>query len=349
MADTKRARNSESPPSKWFRVLSLSISCIAFALVVFRADDVWQSLNIIGVSYVTTFFIFVSLLLLGHFVFSLLSHMLRTRKDETINKANWYRAYWSRFPFADNACALVAFVATSTCFSANKVKVIGTEGFQYDDLFIQWDRVLFLGRAPWELTHRLLPTAALTKWIDLLYHPLFIPMVVGYILCFSTRARADLRYTYMLTYLASFVIIGMMMATTLSSAGPVFYGDLVGDEAVFAPLLDRLDLQSEAAGPFTSILARNYLLALHLNGEARFFGGISAMPSMHIALAYMWAFAAWQINRPLGVVVHVYAAVIWIGSVHLGWHYFVDGLVSLIVLTVIWRILGRAMGLYQKP
>lgn len=110
-----------------------------------------------------------------------------------------------------------------------------------------------------------------------------------------------------------------------------------------------LDLQSEIAGPFTFRIAADYLLNLELNERVGLFGGISAMPSMHMAWTYMWAFAAWQINRGLGIVAHFYAVIIWIGSVHLGWHYFVDGLVSLIVVTIIWQLFGRAMGLYAKP
>ena len=89
--------------------------------------------------------------------------------------------------------------------------------------------------------------------------------------------------------------------------------------------------------------------ALHTRGEAGFFGGISAMPSMHITLAFLLVFAAWHMNRLLGVGVTIYALIIWFGSVHLAWHYFVDGLVGLIALCVIWAICGRAMGLYDNP
>ena len=44
--------------------------------------------------------------------------------------------------------------------------------------------------------------------------------------------------------------------------------------------------------------------------------GISAMPSLHVAMAVFWT---------------------WIGSFHLGWHYALDGLVSLIGVILIWR------------
>ena len=67
---------------------------------------------------------------------------------------------------------------------------------------------------------------------------------------------------------------------------------------------------------------------------------------MHIVLASLWAFAAWHMSRVLGVALTGYVALIWIGSVHLGWHYFSDGLVSLVIIATVWWLVGRAMGLY---
>lgn len=72
------------------------------------------------------------------------------------------------------------------------------------------------------------------------------------------------------------------------------------------------------------------------------------MQSMHVVLAFLSTFAAWHINRIIAVPVTLYAVIVWIGSVHLGWYYFVDGLVGLAALALIWAIYGRAMGLYGK-
>ena len=77
-------------------------------------------------------------------------------------------------------------------------------------------------------------------------------------------------------------------------------------------------------------------------------GGISAMPSMHIVLAFLWVLPVWHLNRVLGAIITFYALIIWIGSVHLGWHYFVDGLVGVAVLGPIWYAAGRAFGLYGR-
>jgi hypothetical protein len=152
----------------------------------------------------------------------------------------------------------------------------------------------------------------------------------------------------MLTYLAGFVVIGMVGAGLLDSAGPVFDSILYGDGSTFGPLNDRLQAQlAEGGGPVTADQIRQYLLRLQQAGEIRFGGGISAMPSMHMVLVFIWVFPSWNIHRTVGIIVALYAGIIWIGSVHLGWHYFVDGLVSLVIIGIIWRVAGHIVGLYR--
>ena len=53
--------------------------------------------------------------------------------------------------------------------------------------------------------------------------------------------------------------------------------------------------------------------------------GISAMPSMHVAIATLFALVCWRVRRWLGIVMTIYAVIIMLGSVDLGWHYAVDG------------------------
>jgi hypothetical protein len=45
----------------------------------------------------------------------------------------------------------------------------------------------------------------------------------------------------------------------------------------------------------------------------------------------------------------VFAAAIMIGSVHLGWHYAIDGYVGGLVATALWYATGRAISRYGSP
>jgi hypothetical protein len=65
-------------------------------------------------------------------------------------------------------------------------------------------------------------------------------------------------------------------------------------------------------------------------------------------MAVLFACAAWKIGPRLGVLATIYAFVIWIGSVHLGWHYALDGVVACVLTIVTWYAVGRVPGLWPR-
>ena len=85
-----------------------------------------------------------------------------------------------------------------------------------------------------------------------------------------------------------------------------------------------------------------------LNGFGGTFigSGISAMPSLHVAMAYLLYLA---VSARLKLIALVYVGLIWIGSVHLGWHYAVDGLLSILVVFLIWRGAGSFVEWLERP
>jgi membrane-associated phospholipid phosphatase len=69
-----------------------------------------------------------------------------------------------------------------------------------------------------------------------------------------------------------------------------------------------------------------------------FASGISAMPSMHVAMATLFAIAGFRRSRLLGGIFTVYALTIWVASVHLGWHYALDGVVGAAMMGALWSL-----------
>jgi membrane-associated phospholipid phosphatase len=65
------------------------------------------------------------------------------------------------------------------------------------------------------------------------------------------------------------------------------------------------------------------------------------MPSVHNGLAVLFALAAFRLNRVAGWALAAYAVFIWLGSIHLGWHYALDGLVAGSLTYGIWLVCGR--------
>jgi membrane protein implicated in regulation of membrane protease activity len=69
---------------------------------------------------------------------------------------------------------------------------------------------------------------------------------------------------------------------------------------------------------------------------------------MHNAIAILAACAALEINRILGWLLVLFAALIFIGSIHLGWHYALDGVVAAIVSIGLWISSAALLRRYER-
>ena len=58
----------------------------------------------------------------------------------------------------------------------------------------------------------------------------------------------------------------------------------------------------------------------------------------------MFVLLARRAHRWLMVAAIAFCAVVLFGSVHLGWHYAVDGYFSIAATVVIWKIVGYVLG-----
>ena len=330
--------------ARLFQGCAAVLALVSVLLLWTQSDDFADDAIAIGSTYWTAILFFALSMLFIHFLaINLLAFVKGTRPQNTLR---WYMDYFNAARVGDLLFGTISPVVVLACFTTYKAKVIGADGYAFDQTFVDWDRLIFGGRDAWEVTHSLLPNPFFTKAIDILYHPTFTILLLGYLVCLVGHAKPALRYTYMLSYLASFILIGMVMAHALSSAGPIFDGTLFGDGKTFSGLQARLDAQNQIAGPFVFAFSKQYLLNLYEAGQADLAGGISAMPSMHVVLAGLAVLGTLHVSRIAGVIFLVYAIIIWIGSVHLGWHYFVDGLVGLTALALIWITIGRMMRLY---
>ncbi len=64
--------------------------------------------------------------------------------------------------------------------------------------------------------------------------------------------------------------------------------------------------------------------------------GISAMPSMHNASVLLLVLAAGSFGRPIRFTLAVHALLVFLGSIHLGWHYAVDAYVAWLLTILVW-------------
>ncbi|TGV96166.1 phosphatase PAP2 family protein, partial [Mesorhizobium sp. M2E.F.Ca.ET.154.01.1.1] len=68
--------------------------------------------------------------------------------------------------------------------------------------------------------------------------------------------------------------------------------------------------------------------------------GISALPSMHVAMAGLFALYATRRSRLAGVLMWAFSGIIMIASVALGWHYALDGYAGALLSVAIWKACG---------
>lgn len=249
------------------------------------------------------------------------------------------QAKWRQDRLLGLAWPVGVFALLMPSFNAFKQRILPDAGFIYDAQLAAIDRAL-LGGDPGIWLHRAIGSPAATAFFDSLYHGWFVPTTLGVAmvgLCAGTRTRAQ----YMIAYVGVWIFMGALLAYWLPAAGPAFYEALVDPAAAgpFTAVADSLAATS-GGGLLTSLHNQQYLLANLDRPELIVGGGISAIPSVHNALAVLFALAAFRVNRWCGFTMAGFALLIWVGSVYLNWHYAVDGLVGGAGALLLWHGAG---------
>lgn len=226
---------------------------------------------------------------------------------------------------------ILVMAVWASAFTVLKMNIPEWVPFYADPALIRLDRML-LGTDAWRLTHAVIGPAG-TLFLDRVYALWFV-VLVGFLGWTVGTRNAAFQVQSLLSFVLIWFVLGVAMATTFSSVGPCFLERFFGRDD-FAPLM--AELRGNPAG-LLALDAMDYLEEMY--GKTAYANGISAMPSLHVAMAAWFVLVAREGSRRLLPMVFavVYAILILVGSVHLGWHYAVDGVVSIIVTPAIWRL-----------
>ena len=194
-----------------------------------------------------------------------------------------------------------------------------------DPALAQLDRT-FLGVDAW----RIVPES-LIRPLDVAYAN-WGPVKTVVLLLMLSLPPSGMKSRAMLAFFLTVGLLGVSGQYLLSSAGPIFYAQLgFGDQ--YVPMLARLDEHAPIARA-----ASSYLWQAYIANDATIGSGISAMPSMHVAMT-TWATlalaAAWPRTR---LPMWSFAVVVFVGSFALGWHYVSDGVAGALGAILCWKL-----------
>lgn len=200
-------------------------------------------------------------------------------------------------------------------------------GFPYDRLHADLDVLLHGGIDPGPVLMALFSNPHLQSALQWNYAAVWMAMTFVPIFFVVLQARG-LRLRYCLSFVLVWALLGNLIACGFLSAGPAFYAQVTGDVARFGSQMQALDGSMSA-------LFQAYLWDNYARDSLELGSGISAFPSIHVGMAMMNALFLRDVNRIAGMFGMAYVAVVAVSSVLFGWHYAIDGYVSIVVVLLL--------------
>jgi hypothetical protein len=232
------------------------------------------------------------------------------------------RRLYAELPyFSGFAVGVMLVAAEMAALSWTKIMLPIASPFWADPVLAKLDLTIFR-LDPWRVTEALFGWAA--PLIDRAYIT-WAPIKLATLIVLLALPESDKKSRALIAYfvIMASAAIGQYL---LSSGGPVFYARLgFGNQFADLPIEPWV---ATTAG----YLWRDYQ---HAGGDIG--GGISAMPSLHVAIALWVALVVRAYLPRVAFVGFAYFLLILVGSVLLGWHYAVDGLAAIAIVLVAWR------------
>ena len=234
---------------------------------------------------------------------------------------------------------MAPFLASYTTFKVVLVN-IGAHGL--DPTLARIDNMF--GFEPWQVSHAILGPLG-TMVLDRLYYCWFVVnqlMLIGVLFVpILVRQRAQV----LLTFVFVWIVLGSLLAALFPSVGPCYYGNVYNPD-LYAGLMAQLHTINQTY-PLTALGVQDLLWFDHTHDVMNLGSGVSAMPSMHVAVATITALLLRRIG--LSILGAFWLGAIWLGSFHLGWHYAIDGLVSVLGTVAIWKVVAMMLAGGTSP
>lgn len=229
----------------------------------------------------------------------------------------------------------------SSTFGSLKLVIPDIQPFSWDERFYHLDRAVHLGHDPWRLLQPIFGHPWATVGFNVAYN-LWMIILLSMIVWQSCSARRRVRFRFFMTFVLMWIFPGTLLAALFSSAGPCYYHHFVPGPSPYAEQMVYLQGVHDSL-VLWALDTQATLWEAYSTGVVTTVSGIAAMPSMHVGAATLFALTGWATDRRLGIPLTIFAVIIQLGSVHLGWHYAIDGYVGAASVLTLWWLVGRVM------
>ncbi len=246
---------------------------------------------------------------------------------------------WKRLAFALPVFIVFPlFISTFTSIKAN----IGTiNPYALDHVFMTIDRFLHGGVSAWRILHPIFGEPIVTAAISVIYEAWFPVMALVVLAVTLWVERPVLRSQFLIAFVLTWAVLGTAAALVLSAGGPCFYGLLYPYRPnPYEPLMAYLH-EADELYRVRALDRQGRPWEQFERGQLYPGTGISATPSMHVAIAMLNMLLAWRVGRILGIAATLFLILTFVATIHLGWHYAVDGYLSMMAVPLIWVFAGR--------
>ena len=339
-------RTDTLPANGFFSLLRQGISAHAiFILIVaaynasflvllhLRPDVVPTSFLVATIGFIALSVVFIFLCVFIMRFYHIASHVKPERPIPALAKD--IKQYLSSKNRMANGIPMVLIMMFFMYVFANvKAAIPVLNPLSWDAYFSGLDSTLHFGTLPWVWLQPLLGYAPITFLININYNLWFLVTWMMWVHFAFADRPSELRTRFFLSFFAMWVFIGGVLAIWFSSGGPCFYGRLGLTPDPYADLMAYLRGVNDVL-PIWALPVQDELWQGYVDNSV-IVRGISAMPSMHNGSALLFALAGYQVSRFAGHLLSAHAILIFIGSIHLGWHYAVDSYLAWALTLVIW-------------
>lgn len=286
-------------------------------------------------------YLFIAFWICGSvFALGMFFHLALVKRD-TEPLGTFLRSLGSFFGDAERTAnslnGLAASLAFISAFGVLKGAIAILSPFAWDKALAHADRILHFGRAPDEWLWFIVQSPLAVRMLNIAYNFWFIVLITTVFTACITRNDTKLRHQFLLSFMLVWTLGGFLLAMGVSSAGPCFY-ERLGLGSDFHPLMQAL-AAADRIYPIWALSTQDMLWNGY-TGVTDGSIGISAFPSMHVAMAVLFSLYATRRSQLAGLLMWAFAGVIMVSSVVLGWHYALDGYAGALIAIAIWKACG---------